>query len=320
MNTADNAGGAVAADERGVDAGGVVAVDVPCRSCRYNLRGLRVDGYCPECGGSVRASLGSGLLRYADPQWVDRLARGSRAVVRAVATLCVLILIAMLKDLLFDASGSGGTAMPPTLETVFHTVMTAVMVSALVVMGAGVWLITTPDPTGLGEKNYSFPRRTTRVALAALAAVPVLMALAARLAAAYPIAGVVLAALDWGRSLLMIVGPFAYVSYLSKLMLRVPNAALAGFGDKLKRWMAAGLLLIFLIPVVALRIPGVYATVVVALLMLGLWLALLLAWIHYQVRIGRALAEQADLARETWGLNPDALRGAATGTDGSRTG
>ncbi|MBU0618043.1 MAG: hypothetical protein KKI02_10025, partial [Planctomycetes bacterium] len=36
-----------------LDAGGHVAVDLACVSCRYNLRTLPVDGKCPECGHPV---------------------------------------------------------------------------------------------------------------------------------------------------------------------------------------------------------------------------------------------------------------------------
>ena len=42
--------GAMTADQR-------VAVDLNCRRCRYNLRGLALEGRCPECGRPVMASM-----------------------------------------------------------------------------------------------------------------------------------------------------------------------------------------------------------------------------------------------------------------------
>lgn len=34
-----------------------MAIDLPCRQCRYNLRGVRQDANCPECGTPVRETL-----------------------------------------------------------------------------------------------------------------------------------------------------------------------------------------------------------------------------------------------------------------------
>jgi hypothetical protein len=53
--------------------GDVLGEDMPCGECEYNLRGLGVDGQCPECGTAVRASLHRGLLRYSRPRYVWNL-------------------------------------------------------------------------------------------------------------------------------------------------------------------------------------------------------------------------------------------------------
>src|SRR5688500_6889706 len=60
-----------------VDASGVVAADVPCRRCSYNVRGLSVYGRCPECGTPVGVSVHGDLLRFSDPRWLQRLAQGA---------------------------------------------------------------------------------------------------------------------------------------------------------------------------------------------------------------------------------------------------
>jgi hypothetical protein len=49
---------------------GNVDADIPCRKCGYNLRGLAVDGRCPECATPVGVSINGELLRYSDPTFV----------------------------------------------------------------------------------------------------------------------------------------------------------------------------------------------------------------------------------------------------------
>jgi RNA polymerase subunit RPABC4/transcription elongation factor Spt4 len=56
------------------DADGRIASDLACVRCSYNLRELRADSICPECGTAIARSLHGGLLAYADPDWVAHLA------------------------------------------------------------------------------------------------------------------------------------------------------------------------------------------------------------------------------------------------------
>ena len=56
---------------------GSVEGDIPCRKCSYNLRGLPLDGRCPECGTPVGVSVNGELLRYSDPEFIQTLRRGS---------------------------------------------------------------------------------------------------------------------------------------------------------------------------------------------------------------------------------------------------
>lgn len=51
--------------------------DVSCRRCGYNLRTLRTDAVCPECGTRVADSLRGNSLRDADPEWVEELSFGA---------------------------------------------------------------------------------------------------------------------------------------------------------------------------------------------------------------------------------------------------
>jgi hypothetical protein len=60
-----------------LDASGTVHVDVACRRCRYNLRGLEPDGCCPECGAAIGLPRYGDFLRFADPAWVETLGQGA---------------------------------------------------------------------------------------------------------------------------------------------------------------------------------------------------------------------------------------------------
>src|SRR5436190_11050691 len=79
----------------------VITLDVPCVGCRYDLRGLRADGRCPECGMEIAQSLWvcrrwqhrrahrQELLSAADPKWLRQLCVGS-----AISVLVLLLMLA----------------------------------------------------------------------------------------------------------------------------------------------------------------------------------------------------------------------------------
>src|SRR5947209_5364931 len=68
----------------------VVAQDMPCRKCGYNLRGLSTDGQCPECSTPVRLSVSGDLLRYSEPQYVEGLAQGAKLLLWGILIAFVL--------------------------------------------------------------------------------------------------------------------------------------------------------------------------------------------------------------------------------------
>lgn len=74
---------------------GRIASDVACVRCGYNLRTLRQDASCPECGTPIEHALHGNLLRYADLEWVGRLAKGMTWMARGSRWLawCVALLI-----------------------------------------------------------------------------------------------------------------------------------------------------------------------------------------------------------------------------------
>jgi hypothetical protein len=50
---------------------GEIRDDSPCVSCQYNLRALRMEGLCPECGTPIKKSLPPDMLRYAPEKWLE---------------------------------------------------------------------------------------------------------------------------------------------------------------------------------------------------------------------------------------------------------
>ena len=57
-------------------AGGTVDDDVHCRTCGYNLRTLRTDGKCPECGEAVSDSIPREWPHAADAKWLSTIRMG----------------------------------------------------------------------------------------------------------------------------------------------------------------------------------------------------------------------------------------------------
>lgn len=65
---------------------GRIEVNLPCVKCGYTLRGLPVDGACPECGMEISRSLDGDRLAAADPQWLRTIVRGQRLLTTGLMT------------------------------------------------------------------------------------------------------------------------------------------------------------------------------------------------------------------------------------------
>jgi hypothetical protein len=276
----------------------VVLVDTPCRKCRYNLRGLSIDGRCPECGTPVGYSTKGDLIRYSDPLWVDMLRRGISCIVWSVV---VVIVGAILNAIL----SRGGAPSP---------------ISALVSLGGyilyltGAWFLTAPDPSGLGEDQYGTSRQIIRYAL--LAGVVSQLLQLVQMSTPTPDVRRVVLLISALASLCSVVGIFAMLNYLSKLALRIPDHAIS---DRARFLMYAigwsyGLLIVIGV-MVALAVAGGGPRPAApggAFVFLGcaaglLGLALIVFGIMYLLmleKLGRRLKEQVTLARQTWAASP----------------
>lgn len=113
-----------------------VAVELPCRQCGYNLRTLHAGAHCVECGHPVRQSIAGDYLRFADPAWLDTLARGALfSLITLVASFAYGMVIGGLEEVIPD----GLSALILSSHIVFGL--------ALAVMSwlATIW-ITRPQP------------------------------------------------------------------------------------------------------------------------------------------------------------------------------
>jgi hypothetical protein len=83
--------------------GDVVADDVPCATCGYNLRGLRGHGECPECAWFIANSLGTHRRDVAWRAGFERDAERMRDLpgvylLPAVFVLAGLLILALTGD------------------------------------------------------------------------------------------------------------------------------------------------------------------------------------------------------------------------------
>jgi hypothetical protein len=68
----------------------VIADDLSCVICGYNLRGLRFTGRCPECGSAIERSTHGDLLKYADTDWLGRVFLGVRLVLWGILIMILV--------------------------------------------------------------------------------------------------------------------------------------------------------------------------------------------------------------------------------------
>jgi hypothetical protein len=193
-----------------VDSAGVVVADLPCRQCAYNLKAQPVTGRCPECGAPVGVAVHGELLRYGEPAWLRGLSKG--------ATLAFVGVFAAI-----FASVAGGFVASFTTPLIAPV---AAFAGGLVYVW-GAWLLTAPDPSGLGEDKYGRSRQIIRVALLVGALDSIIDAILVA-AAPRPDLRLTLQIVSGVVNLVNLVGQFATFWYLRRLVLRIPDPGLAG--------------------------------------------------------------------------------------------
>lgn len=129
---------------------------VICRRCGYDLRGLDEGGRCPECETAVALSMRDDLLRYADPDWLRALRRGMWLLVVGTIAAIVITGLGVAVGILTSIPGS------PLGAGASEAAVMVLNVAMAVIIVAGAWLVTTPDPTRAGREERWSARRLTR--------------------------------------------------------------------------------------------------------------------------------------------------------------
>lgn len=250
-----------------------IATALPCGRCDYDLRGLPLDGVCPECAFPVaRSRLGEA----ADPAWLERLAWGVRLLeISVTLALIAWIVYAVLGLIIAMASWANDLAG-------FVTALGGAILTIGVIIGVGgLWQVTTPQGGRIEPEPWMSSRRVTRlipvalaIYLAALAAaqfmprIGLVSQVAAIVAIQLALAGVaVLAArLRWiaarlpegtlVRRFTSIVRVAIFVSVIGIILL-----AISGFGGVPAIWVRLGALIIlfvvvFTLPTLASSLPA----------------------------------------------------------------
>lgn len=194
---------------------------VPCRKCRYNLRGLPTSGNCPECGTPVQFSLQSDVLANSDPGWLKSLHSGAVMILWGIAVI-VLGFLAIFGLAMTVLSGPAvGSGAVTTMVILMVTILLGVLLTWI-----GTWWMTKEDPSGLGEDRYGTARKVIRVTLLLGVVEQVISIVANATGNTDPANPLILVGAALG--LVSIIGWFAFFLYLSKLAMRVPDPAMAG--------------------------------------------------------------------------------------------
>jgi hypothetical protein len=281
----------------GLDPSGTVTIDLPCRKCAYNLRGLNINGRCPECGTAVGYSAQGDLIRFSDPEWVDNLRRGIKLILLAVLVIVLMIVVSAV----LGAIGAG--------RALVEVVSIAMALGANVLSFIGSWLLTEPDPSGLGESEYGTARKVIRVTLL-IGVAGAVVQIVERIASPPPAIHLLLQLISGIASLAGVVGLFAQLQYLGKLALRIPADNLAARARLIKWGLGISYGVVVLAGILTLLAArggagarhggaaigfGCFTAIagLTALIFLIMYLLLL-------DKLGRAFKEQASIARQTW--------------------
>lgn len=287
MEREDNAV-AAARDEGSAD--GIVGIDTPCRLCQYNLKSLRLDARCPECGTAVALSVRGDLLSQSNPRWVATLRTGVWLMMAGWG----LAILAIARVLLVRRG---------------RNVAVDLTLSCLGAAGAwtGVWLVSSPDPSGLGEERYGRWRRAARVMLSLQASGDVIgWVLLVRGAPAIAITPLWIAQRCLG--VCAVIGLVAVLRYLALLAPRIPDVVIERRARFLSWAMATALgyvelvlLLYAIVSTAGIRRHRWYLP-----LTLGAGLAMLaeavltVVYLLMLGRLNRRLGEAAAMARASW--------------------
>lgn len=260
------------------DAGGTIVVDCPCKRCHYNLRGLSEHGRCPECGTPIGLSLCGDLLRYSDPDWLDKVARGLTIILWMIL---VWIIVSIAAGLI------GG-----------KTLVELAGLCVAAISFCGVWLMTEPDPSGIGEDRDYTARRVVRIFLI-VGLCSHALGVSVEVNVFTGTLGTILGLSAKTGTMVSLVGEFAKFIYYEKLARRIPDDKLAERAAFLK-WALTLSMGIMLLAGLFLLVPPLSAIACVGLPALLAIIVFSLMTLFMLIRLRREIIAQATAARASW--------------------
>lgn len=222
----------------GVDAAGTILREVHCRQCGYDLRGLQLDGRCPECAADVEWSVHGDLLQFADPAWVAKLAKGSRLLVRGLNGWVAALFILCAVLIVVSALPLGSGLWSPTLSVVSVCGVVVALLAVLystVAVCRGFWLHTAPDPSIAEAGDQLTTRRLARLSIFALLLVIAMQWVILHGAGALSTVRWLLRGLQLGLGAFVTVGLLAYLRYMRDIVARLDHERLLRTVRSLRR-------------------------------------------------------------------------------------
>jgi hypothetical protein len=267
---------------------------------------------CPECGLAVGYSLQGDLLQFSDPDWVDNLGKGAQMIVWGIVGIILAGIIAGV----LGASRGGQTAAGMAV------IVGLIMIGGWIVITLGWWMLTQPDPSGLGEERYGTARKIIRIALI-VGIANQLLSMIIQVAPLDPGVYMMFAVLSALAGLVGVVGIFAQLIYLEKITRRIPDDRLSSRAYTV-RWgltISYGMMILFgaivgIMGYSAARSgapPSGGAFIGLACIVGLAMIAALVFWVMYLfllVGVGNRFRESAQIARSSWAATQWAGRGA----------
>jgi hypothetical protein len=186
--------------------------DVICVQCSYNLRGLKPESRCPECGTIVLRSLQGNLLKFSSAEYLAKLHLGVFIILAAIVAQ-FLLLFAMI------ALGFLGMTNAQLMGAVEITSMLA-GVGVGIAQLLGWWLFSEEDPGVVGTDKGSTARTVVRASVIVLAGLTLLGAVVTLTMPLGTAGQFAVMILQLGAQAVMF---FASMLYLRWLAPRLPN-------------------------------------------------------------------------------------------------
>ncbi len=258
-----------------------VIVDLACRRCGYNLRTQHEQGVCPECGSPVGLSTRGNFLQYANPEWVAKVAKGLQIVFW-------MIIVEIALSICFG--------------NVINPIAPFIGVLATVIDVVGVWLMTEPDPSGIGEEKNVSARKIVR-ASAVLAAASVALDNAMDVGStALPDTFVaLLTILGVAAALAQIVAFIVRYTYFAIIARRIPNQALVDRSLMIQKGTIIYIVIAIVAAIIAVLFGSAAGIGLILILPIGIGAIIFgIMTIVLIYRLQAAVTNEANAARVNW--------------------